>query len=40
MAKNGVDTPQKAEDLAKPLGIDPALLGWYPPFPKDISPKP
>lgn len=27
MAENGADTPQKVEDLAKPLGIDPVLLG-------------
>ncbi|KAH8911250.1 S-adenosyl-L-methionine-dependent methyltransferase [Coniochaeta sp. PMI_546] len=27
MVKNGVDTPQKVEDLAKPLGMDPVLLG-------------
>ena len=27
MVKNGADTPQKVEDLAKPLGIDPVLLG-------------
>lgn len=30
MVQNGVDTPQKVEDLAKPLGIDPILLGPCP----------
>lgn len=29
MVKNGVDTPQKVEDLAKPLGMDPVLLGQW-----------
>ncbi|OIW28763.1 S-adenosyl-L-methionine-dependent methyltransferase [Coniochaeta ligniaria NRRL 30616] len=27
MVKNGVDTPQKVEDLAKSVGMDPVLLG-------------
>jgi hypothetical protein len=27
MVKNGADVPQKVEDLAKPLGMDPVLLG-------------
>lgn len=27
MVKNGVNTPQKVEDLAKSLGMDPVLLG-------------
>jgi hypothetical protein len=29
MVKNGVDTPQKVEDLAKALGMDPVLLGRW-----------
>jgi len=36
MVKNGVDTPQKVEDLAAPLGIDSILLGRL--MPMDVGP--